>query len=482
MKLIPQFTAFLKDTVNLNQTRINLLERNVDAIQNFIRQSDWGPHVRSFAEQGSWAHDTIIRPVDGDEFDADLLVMIDPVENWTAKDYVTELGKVFKNSVLYGEKTKTWDYCVTITYQGERKVDVAPCIIDRRIDNQMEVCNRAFDKFELSNPVAYTQWLRERNSLSGNNSFRKVTRLLKYLRDIKKTFTCPSVLLTTLLGMQVYWSDKNSEDFSDVPTTLRTVMQRLDDWLQSRFTKPRVENPKLITEDFAAGWTDTQYLNFRNFIHKYRGWIDDAYAAEGKTASIVAWRKIFGDAFAKGETIKASECLVEEGRSLAKSCLVSSAAHLDQLVDAIRSFGVSILPTSFYKIPHMKEPIWRRAPMVSNNVQVLATWQRSKNATQGRPINSGEILPREGGIWFDVVVNNFEVLPAGFRVQWRITNTGTVALSRHNGRGGFYVAQRGNRRWEALEYRGVHIAEAFIIRSNDNVLVGQSSPFNVVIE
>jgi hypothetical protein len=29
-----------------------------------------------FEEQGSWAHGTIIRPVDGAEFDADLLVMV----------------------------------------------------------------------------------------------------------------------------------------------------------------------------------------------------------------------------------------------------------------------------------------------------------------------------------------------------------------------------------------------------------------------
>jgi hypothetical protein len=37
-------------------------------------------------------------------------------------------------------------------------------------------------------------------------------------------------------------------------------------------------------------------------------------------------------------------------------------------------------------------------------------------------------------------------------------------------------------RWEALEYRGVHIAEAFVVRKAGGVLVGQSDPFFVVIE
>jgi hypothetical protein len=35
MKLVSQFTSFLKETVNLNQTRIDLLESNVEAIQKF---------------------------------------------------------------------------------------------------------------------------------------------------------------------------------------------------------------------------------------------------------------------------------------------------------------------------------------------------------------------------------------------------------------------------------------------------------------
>jgi hypothetical protein len=63
---------------------------------------------------------TIIRPVDDGEFDADLLVMVDPVEGWTAADYVEELGRVFAGSGTYADKTKVWDYCVTITYAGRR--------------------------------------------------------------------------------------------------------------------------------------------------------------------------------------------------------------------------------------------------------------------------------------------------------------------------------------------------------------------------
>lgn len=120
MKLVSLFDDFLKDTVNLNQTRIDLLENSISALKTFIRGSDWKPRIRGFEEQGSWAHRTIIRPVDGDEFDADLLVMVDPVEGWAAADYVEELGRVFAASGTYAEKTKVWDYCVTVTYACDR--------------------------------------------------------------------------------------------------------------------------------------------------------------------------------------------------------------------------------------------------------------------------------------------------------------------------------------------------------------------------
>lgn len=479
-KLVSQFSDFLGDTVNLNQTRIANLESNVEALKSFVRQCQWEPRVRNFEEQGSWAHDTIIKPVDGDEFDADLLVIVDPVEGWTAKDYVKSLGDAFGASATYCDKVKTWDYCVTITYAGERKVDIAPCVKDRLQRGILEVCDRTNDRFVRSEPVEYTKWLRERNAFSGSNSFRKVTRLLKYLRDIKTTFTCPSVLLTTLIGKQIEWFDKDSANFADVPTTLKTLIGRLDDWLQARPTKPVVENPKLTSEDFASGWTETQYLNFRSFIHKYRGWIDEAYDEEDRIRSIKAWQRVFGEEFAKGHAILAKS--LDDERSLATSLLVSTAAHADGIVDAVKRLGTTILPAWFYTPPHMQQPRWSALPNISSNVQVYAKWQPSKSSSTSNVVRHDDVLPRNGGIWFEAGINGGGELPADFRVQWRVTNTGAAALAIGAGRGEFYPPMVGNTRWEALAYRGVHIVEAFIIRRSDDVLVGKSPPFHVVIE
>ena len=77
-----------------------------------------------------------------------------------------------------------------------------------------------------------------------------------------------------------------------------------------------MRNPKLSTEDFATLWeTQDQYANFRNVINRYRRWIDEAYGMEGRQDSIVAWQRIFGEEFAKGDVVKAAADSMSDGVS-----------------------------------------------------------------------------------------------------------------------------------------------------------------------
>lgn len=483
MKLVSLFDEFLKETVNLNKTRIDLLEASIPALKSFVRESDWKPKVRTFVEQGSWAHQTIIRPVDAGEFDADLLVMVDPVDGWTAAEYVESLGRAFSGSKTYGDKTKTWDYCVTITYAGDRRIDLAPCVVGRLWEGSMEVCNRK-GGFELTAPVEYTDWMKERNAYSGNNSFRKVTRLVKYLRDIKETFTCPSVLLTTLLGNEIQWFEKGNDEFADVPTTLKTLMDRLDNRLQTYPTRPTVTNPKLPSEDFSPLFgTDEQYSNFRTVIARYRKWIDEAHATEGRQESIKAWQKVFGSEFAKGDLVKAAaDGLTESTRtSLVGRFLDSTAAHLGGIVDVVRDYGISILPASFARPAHMQSPRWRSVPQPAD-IAISAEWRSASHAEVGRPVVAGQLLQSRGGLYFRATLVDGTPVPPEYYVEWRITNTGAVAMSAKAGRGGFEVSNKSSGRWESLAFRGIHMAEAFVVRRSDDVLVGVSKPFYVVIE
>ena len=481
LKLLAIFDDFLTNTVNLNSTRIGLLEGGVDALKKFIRASGYEAKIQTFRRQGSWAHQTIIRPVDAGEYDADLLMFVHPNEGWESKDYVNKLFEVFAASGLYKNKVAVWDYCVTIEYAGDRKVDIAPCVVNRVWEGH-EVCNRRSNLYEVSRPLEYTNWMIEQNGYSGGNSFRKVTRLLKYLRDIKGTFTCPSVLLTTLIGNQINWLDQGKTNYADVPTALLTLTTRLDSWLQDRPSRPKVLNPKLSTEDFGLLWSDVQYENFRKSIHRYREWIHDAFYCQGRDESIVAWQRIFGEDFGRGANVLAQKTQDAGALSLLETQLSSDAAHGIGLVDIVKRAGLAILPKWFFSPPYLKQPTWRAEANLIRTLNLTAEWRPGKDSADATPIYSGDAVQPSGGIWFDVFQQNGTPIPDGYRVEWRITNTGAAALAANAHRGDFYASMRQNRRWEPLKYRGVHMAEAFVVRMSDDVLVAQSEPFGVVIE
>lgn len=481
MKLHNHFKTFLKDHVNLNDTRLRLLTDSVEAVKNAVKQLDWVPEIVDFAEQGSWAHETIIKPQPDKPFDADLLVLVKAVPDWTAKDYVNRLATELNALPAYKDKVRRFSHCATIEYAGERKIDIAPCIVDRLYPGTYEVCNRGTDEFEQSEPITYTDWVKGRNNIAGGNDLKKASRLLKYMRDIKGNFTCPSFLLTTLLGYRIYDSDRDSTQFADLPTTLKTLVGRLDDWLQDRPNVPEVPNPVLYGEDQASGWDQVKYANFRDKVNLYRGWIDDAYDEADKEESIGKWRRVFGDGFAEGEIKRAAEQISESVIRADGTSLVTEG-HFTDLVAMVKALGSGSVPPRIHRLPHIERPRWRRANE-QLTVRVTAQLIHANYGHLNRSIYSAEPLQRGHSVKFcAATVHGVPYQTDDYSIKWRITNTDKAAVAANQLRGDFYPSDEGAFRSEALSYRGVHFVEAFVIRKRDQKLIGHSDPFYVVIE
>ena len=480
MKLIQDFNTFLADTVNLNGTRFDLLEGSVEAIKTAVRGLNWEPAIAGFAAQGSWAHKTIIKPLPGDPFDADLLVYVKPVSGWEAKDYINELYTAMGELALYKDKIRRYSHCVTIEYAGERKIDIAPCVKERLRAGVWEVCNRDTNAFEKSNPLDYTNWLVKQNTICGNNNFRKATRLLKYLRDVKTNFTCPSFLLTTLLGMQVRAADKESAEFADVPTTLKTLVDRLDDWLQASPDRPTVRNPVLFEEIQSNTWDDTKYANFRAKVNLCRTWIDDAYDEPDREESIGKWQRVFGEEFAVREAVEKASKVSEAALFAVRGSPAS--VGVGDLVALVKKLGGAALPIGFDRLPHMRRPRWRMAPGARLTVNVGAQLWSARRGHEIYPLQS--LMPAQPGYWvrFNASNNLRLPFPDTYKVEWRVTNTDEAAQRANALRGDYYRSDEPLVRWEQLSYRGVHMVEAFLIRKADDVQVGRSDPFYVVIE
>ncbi|TQE98600.1 MAG: nucleotidyltransferase [Spiribacter salinus] len=486
MKNLRVFKKFLTDTVNLNPTRLESLEKTSTSLSSFVENSDWEPSNLEWYPQGSWAHETIIKPLPNKGFDADVLAIVDPVDGWTASDYINNLYSAFRDSDIYRDKAHRYSHCVTLDYAAEKRIDIAPCIRNRWGFERLEVCNRDTDEFEESQPKYFTEWLKEKNTLSGNNSFRKVTRLVKYLRDIKTTFTCSSVCLTTLLAHQIQANDKGSADFADTPSALRTMFERLDTWLQIRPVKPQVSSP-FSNEDFSVCWTDDQYSNFRDKVSKYRVWIDDAFQETDRNKSISKWRRVFGDDFGKNEgeqqaksvTAKAVDHLRENVRAVPATEL----GFVGDVVDLVKQYGSRAIPSTLSNLPYLSQPTWRSVGNQLFSVHLIATLHRSRGGATVCTVSSGDVVPKKLELKFTArLATGMPLNTQDYRVEWRVTNTGEEALAKGQLRGSFIGSNSGGDRWESLEYRGVHFVEAFVIRKRDGIQVSRSDPFYVVIE
>ena len=288
------FAEFLKDEVNLNQSRLDRLETSVGAVNDYLKGNLTG--YQKMEKQGSYALGTLIKPVDdNDEYDADIQIVMNPNPQWKSKDYVLEINRTLAGNKNYADKLRLKTRCVTVDYAGDFHLDVVPRVT---INGNHYVCNRTDNTFEETDGIGYRDWFNERNRITGGN-LKRVVRLLKHLRDHKNSFSAKSILLTTLAGNSIKSSDEGTAAVSTVADTLETVLSRMDDYLQQHPNMPVIKNPVLPAEDFNRHWDQRRYANFRNRVQSYAQTAKQAKAEASAEKAIKLWQELFGDEFGK---------------------------------------------------------------------------------------------------------------------------------------------------------------------------------------
>ena len=291
MKHIPYFQTFLSNEVNLNKTRLDRLNDSSSAVNTFL-SSNLDAYEKT-ERQGSYGLKTIIKPVGTREYDADMLLYMTYDENKEPKDYINDVYNCLRGNDNYKDKVHRRTRCVYIDYTGEFHLDLVPCITQ---EEKYFICNNKENEFETTDGTGYRDWFNEKTRITHGN-LKRVTRLLKFLRDHKGNFSVKSILLTTLIGNSVYASDEGGEDFKDIPTALKTVSNRINSFLQANVLMPEICNPVLDGESFTRHWDQDKYSHFREMFDLYNGKINEAFEETDHNASVRKWRELFGDNF-----------------------------------------------------------------------------------------------------------------------------------------------------------------------------------------
>lgn len=312
MKHEKAFKDFLSNEVSLNQTRLDALDNHVDAVTEVLSNMKG---FESYEKQGSYATDTIIKPVgDKDQYDADLILMMeDDSDTYSSpKAYLEGVLNHLKNHGTYEDKVSRKTRCVRVNYESDCHLDLVPCV-DR--DTGLYICNWKTDNWEITDGNGYREWFMQQNNLT-DGSLRHAIQLIKFLRDHKNTFTAPSIILTTLLGREVNNSDI-SETYKTIYGTLGILSKRVGEFLEKNPEIPVIANPILDSEHFSSPtnerhWNKIQYKNFRKQFMSLAERIDEAVKETDHEKSIKKWQDLLGDKFAPSHTRGNSsvQCLV----------------------------------------------------------------------------------------------------------------------------------------------------------------------------
>ncbi|MFB0838758.1 cyclic GMP-AMP synthase DncV-like nucleotidyltransferase [Arthrobacter sp. E44] len=440
------FRVFLKEKVNLNQSRLNLLSQRVTAIENFLSNDEvFGEYVVEVIPQGSFAHGTIIKPVGNKEFDADVLVLMDGVEGWEPSDYVQKLYEAFGRRASYRSMRSRKKRCVTIDYAGDFHVDVVPFVT---LYGAPYVTNRNTNQFEPAAPDEFTEWLEGKNRMT-NGNLVKVVRLLKYLRDHKARFAIPSVTLTAALAHHVSETARISDPdaYRNVANTLRTLSAALATQLAGYpHDAPCIIDPG-TGRNLADRWQSHNYQTFRTRFASYVEKIDEACDESDYSKAVKIWRDLFGSNFG----------------AIVEPASLTAAASIRPLVPASERF----LDRDF-AIPEALNPAYR-----FKNVGYVVP----RKGFRGGPLpRRGDRVGKRQSLKFKIEKSN---IPEPYDVYWKVRNYGEEA-ERAGSLRGEIQKDSGARNWiETTSYVGYHYVEAMIVK--DGSCVAKSRQDVIVI-
>ena len=293
MKFEKDFAEFLANEVNINKTRVEKLQRGMNAVDTHASKME---EYVGTQPQGSYATKTIIKPLSDKDYDLDLLLLLYPDSKITPSGRIDSVWQHFNNSAVYQGKATRKTRCVQLRYQ-DFHIDIVPAV--ELLDGTCQIFNRHTNTPEATDGSGYRNWFNAINSNTGGE-LKRCVRLLKYVRDKKQTFSIKSVTLTTLAGQAAENTAK--EHFKNTPDALKAITEAINQYLLDNPTVPNVFNPALPSEDLARGWSREKYEAFRKRFNTITENIAEAYDCEDSDLSTQLWRKVFDKGFRAGKT------------------------------------------------------------------------------------------------------------------------------------------------------------------------------------
>lgn len=388
--------------------------------------------------QGSYATGTTIRPLDGDEFDIDLVIRDCARDGESSTTALQRVLRAIERNEVYKNKAELRNPCVRIAYAdstvGKMHVDVVPLRTSTEPPEFSDAPHQVHG-WHATAPGSFAEWVGQQPM-----HYCRTLRMLKSWRDEAEGVrdSVSSIILQVLIARSFVGGSDDAERIAATLKAMRAVLP--DDEV------PRVENPVLQSEDLARNWKLPDYRLFLSMLEEACDMATSALGASSWPEEADHWQDLFGSRF----PLPSREAVG-----------VELADYSHQSSFASRGWRVALDP----------------------GVSVGITAERaSRSGGRRRPLSARFVVASGQHLWFTAHVSG----SSSHHVWWRVTNTGEHATQEQSLRGQIIAAKNANGElssdlvhYEATAYTGVHLVEAIAVA--DDTVVAKSEPFEVSI-
>lgn len=287
--------------LQLDSTRLSKMESAYNSVYELLKSDEeffQGVEIELYS-QGSKKIGTTVKPINGDDFDLDLVLHIHEMyTKHNPVDIYNKLVKALEKNAYYKAILEKKHRCIRLNYKGDFHMDILPACLKTPDDFKLlAIPEKKMISWSTANPKGFSEWFLDiansvqksmlkrfseqlileakidREDLPKDNIYDKTplqqaVQLVKRHRDVyfqNKEFAVSSIVITTLMGRYYQQQDSIYSTIDGILNALRIQMEIA----KKSGSKFKIANPVSPDELFTDSWTDKHYESFFAFIEDF---------------------------------------------------------------------------------------------------------------------------------------------------------------------------------------------------------------------
>lgn len=288
-------------------------ERKYDAVARCLAEpgsplSSYDPRIYP---QGSMLLRTTVRPRTQDEYDLDLVCLIDvDCERCEPTTLYNMVAEQLESRAAYARILTRMERCLRLNYAGQFHLDILPASPDvLRPPTGIKLPDRKLEKWKDNDPKRFASWFEHRTALlksarmaanveplpeqepvHGILPLRRTVQLFKRHRDVAyegEEQTPASIVLTTLASNHYHGERLCTDALENILCGIVREIENTDGILI-------VLNPVNSDENFTERWNRAFYNRFVEFIYSFKYRFGELQTRRGLPAILTGINDLFG--------------------------------------------------------------------------------------------------------------------------------------------------------------------------------------------